>query len=242
MGGGSGTFGAEHSVEDHYLHKNWIILGGGQFFFWGGGGDAPKTGLQEALCEAYLNYFERSFGAKVCHTIYRVHVYRPVTLFQILSRAIFAFLLYTHGATVVRLAFVHPSVTLPIQAGPLVHFHRDVALTFVLRSPTIGGHVPHPRVANHLSRAVGVAVPLAGTTVGHAIGVGLAGLTLNRLRGAAVVTDVSLRAEGGPGNAVLVCSSGSGAVTFSNHVDRYLASCVHFVNILFIKAKTRCEH
>ena len=35
-GGGGGTFGGEHSVEDHYLHKNWII-----FFFFGGGGRLP---------------------------------------------------------------------------------------------------------------------------------------------------------------------------------------------------------
>ena len=41
-GGGLGTFGVEHSVEDHYLHINGILFlrGSSQFlFFWGGGGD-----------------------------------------------------------------------------------------------------------------------------------------------------------------------------------------------------------
>ena len=40
----SGIFGGEHSAEDHYLHKNWIIFWGGVanfFFFFGGGGDSP---------------------------------------------------------------------------------------------------------------------------------------------------------------------------------------------------------
>ena len=32
----------EHSVEDHYLHKNGIIFGGSSQFL---GGDSPKTGL-----------------------------------------------------------------------------------------------------------------------------------------------------------------------------------------------------
>ena len=39
-----------HSVEDHYLHNNWIIFWRGVdnfFFFFGGGG--AQTGLQEAL-------------------------------------------------------------------------------------------------------------------------------------------------------------------------------------------------
>ena len=56
-GGGSDTFGREHSVEDHYLHNNWII-----FFFLGGGGVAdfvfggglppfpPLPGVLPLLC------------------------------------------------------------------------------------------------------------------------------------------------------------------------------------------------
>ena len=47
-GGGSGTFGGKHSVEDHYLHKNWIIFGRGVANFWEET-PAPKTGQQEAL-------------------------------------------------------------------------------------------------------------------------------------------------------------------------------------------------
>ena len=48
-GGGLGTFGGEHSVEDHYLHINGKIFGGGgssQFLV---GRLPPKTGLQETL-------------------------------------------------------------------------------------------------------------------------------------------------------------------------------------------------
>ena len=50
--GGIGYIWGEHSVADHYLHKNWIIFWGGisQILFFGGGeGDFPKTGLQGAL-------------------------------------------------------------------------------------------------------------------------------------------------------------------------------------------------